>query len=131
MRVCRVYDFTNHFVDYLHAWQYQRALQEVILCARKSGNQSTDHLLLLQHPSVYTLGRGADTSNIKFNSSNSNKTVYKIERGGDVTWHGPGQLVAYPILDLHNHKKDLHWYVLFYMDISSLYDARFLLSIGT
>eukprot|EP01031_Cornospumella_fuschlensis_P025595 gene25595-30909_t len=92
--------------------EYQRALQEVILSARKSGGANTDHLLLLQHPAVFTLGRGADTSNIKFTDSDGyGKAVYKIERGGDVTWHGPGQLVAYPILDLHHHKKDLHWYV--------------------
>lgn len=81
---------------------------EACLESRKAG-ASQDALIILQHSPVYTLGRGADMSNVKFDPQTSPADVYKVERGGDVTWHGPGQLVMYPVLDLLEHKKDLHW----------------------
>ncbi len=68
-------------------------------------------LLLVQHPSVYTLGRGASLNNLKFQpETNSAHMTIRIERGGEVTWHGPGQVVAYPLFDLNKHKRDLHWF---------------------
>jgi len=92
-------------VDYLTALKYQKFLRELI--HRKN---HPDTLLLLEHPSVYTLGRGATTQNLKVDLVTSRiEGVYRMERGGEVTWHGPGQLVAYPIFNLNRHQRDLHW----------------------
>ena len=80
---------------------------------RKRG-ESDDVLLLLQHPPVLTLGRRAQSSNIIASPEFLAKQgieVFNVERGGDVTYHGPGQLVGYPILDLNHFKKDVSWYV--------------------
>ncbi|NJM96864.1 MAG: lipoyl(octanoyl) transferase LipB [Phormidesmis sp. RL_2_1] len=70
-----------------------------------------DALLLLQHPPVYTLGQGADTRFLRFVHQTCDYEVYRVERGGEVTYHCPGQLVGYPILDLKRHRTDLHWYL--------------------
>jgi lipoate-protein ligase B len=73
-----------------------------------------DTLLLLEHPPVYTLGRNAQDSNILASREFLEKIgieVYRVERGGDVTYHGPRQLVGYPILDLHNFRQDVGWFV--------------------
>jgi lipoyl(octanoyl) transferase len=76
-----------------------------------SGPQD-DALLLVEHHPVYTLGRRGNTAYVKFDVNTTDHEVHKVERGGDVTYHGPGQLVAYPILNLkRNHKQDLHWYL--------------------
>jgi lipoyl(octanoyl) transferase len=93
-------------------WRYQRALLEHACALHKLGNSVHDSLLLVEHPRVFTLGRGASLENVKFTPSTSPlmPKLVRVERGGEVTWHGPGQLVAYPILNLHHHKKDLHWY---------------------
>ncbi|CAM9683782.1 unnamed protein product [Ectocarpus fasciculatus] len=76
---------------------------------------SHDVLLMLEHPPVYTLGRGSSLDHLRFDptdpSSLSGREVRRTERGGEVTWHGPGQVVGYPVLDLNFHKKDLHWYL--------------------
>jgi lipoyl(octanoyl) transferase len=96
-------------VDYENAHNLQKQiLQERI------DDKCDDHLILLQHNPVITIGRSGDNKNIitpkpildKFGIS-----VYEIERGGDVTYHGPGQITGYPIIDLRNHKKDVHWYL--------------------
>eukprot|EP00891_Asterochloris_glomerata_P001383 jgi/Astpho2/1383/gw1.00025.156.1_t len=69
-------------------------------------------LLLLQHPSVYTLaGAGSSQDHLKFDLAHPPHPLHRTERGGEVTYHGPGQLVAYPLLDLHQHVPDLHWYL--------------------
>ncbi len=70
-----------------------------------------DVLILLEHPPVYTLGTGADPKFIKFDLDKSNFNVHRIERGGEVTYHCPGQLVGYPILNLRHYRQDLHWYL--------------------
>lgn len=79
--------------------------------AQRQGLAHPDSLLVVEHPSVYTLGRGSTLDNLKFDPSGGEcpHAVHRVERGGEVTWHGPGQLVCYPILDLTHHKKDLHW----------------------
>ena len=102
----------NQLMDYQDAWRYQKVLLEHIGRQRKIGAPVDDAMLLFQHPSVYTLGRGATVNNLKFDPTiqHSPHQVHRIERGGEVTWHGPGQIVCYPILDLHNYKRDLHWY---------------------
>jgi lipoyl(octanoyl) transferase len=74
-----------------------------------------DGLLLLEHPSVYTLGRRSTLDNLRFDHEDEQcpYDLVRVERGGEVTWHGPGQLVGYPIMSLArgNRKKDLHWFL--------------------
>ena len=72
-----------------------------------------DVLFVLEHPHVYTLGRNASSEHLLFDASSSDigAEVHRVERGGKVTYHGPGQLVVYPILQLARHQRDLHWYV--------------------
>ncbi len=91
-------------VPYAEALEWQRSLAQ----ARIDGRLATDRLLLLEHPAVVTLGRNSDAGHLL---SRDGVEVFEIERGGDVTFHGPGQLVGYPIIDLTRHKPDLHWYL--------------------
>ncbi|MEM9156891.1 MAG: lipoyl(octanoyl) transferase LipB [Cyanobacteria bacterium P01_F01_bin.33] len=87
-------------------WQQSR----VSLAATAETNL-TDSFLLLTHPPVYTLGQGGDARYLKFDPETSDTDVFRVERGGEVTYHGPGQWVGYPILDLRRHRRDLHWYL--------------------
>jgi lipoyl(octanoyl) transferase len=91
-------------VPYRDALRWQRALAT----ARIEGRLATDTLLLLEHPPVLTLGRATGPGHIR---RATGIDVVEVERGGDVTFHGPGQLVGYPILDLTGHRRDLHWYL--------------------
>ena len=84
-------------------------LQKELVKKRQNG-QINDTLILAEHEPVYTLGKNADENHILQNTPKDVKT-YQIERGGDVTFHGPGQLVGYPILDLHNYKKSISCYM--------------------
>ena len=90
------------------------ALQRNLALARIAKTVPRDLLLLVEHPPVITLGRGFKAENLptppEFLAA-KHVEVHEIERGGDVTYHGPGQLVGYPILDLSEHKQDLHWYL--------------------
>lgn len=101
-------------VSYQQAWLAQKALVE----ERIANPNLSDVLILLEHPPVYTLGTGASTNFIKFdlgndhlNRSDLERQVYRVERGGEVTYHCPGQLVVYPILNLRYYQQDLHWYL--------------------
>jgi lipoyl(octanoyl) transferase len=89
---------------------YERALawQEGLLARRMAGG--ADVLLLLEHPPVYTLGRGGDPRHLGVAATGS-IPVFRAHRGGQVTYHGPGQLVGYPILDLRAHRPDVRWYL--------------------
>jgi lipoyl(octanoyl) transferase len=91
-------------VPYAEALAWQRSLAQ----ARTDGRLANDVLLLLEHPPVVTLGRNSRAAHVL---SPEGVDVFEIERGGDVTFHGPGQLVGYPILDLTGLKPDLHWYL--------------------
>lgn len=94
-------------VPYAVAWEQQRSL-----VAQRLNNPSlNDVLLLLEHPPVYTLGQGANIEFFKFDPTHSPWEVHRIERGGEVTYHCPGQLVGYPILNLRYYQQDLHWYL--------------------
>lgn len=89
-------------------------LQREVRLARIDGAISNDILLLVEHEPVYTLGRGTLSSSLPIPADAlraRGAEVVEIERGGDVTWHGPGQLVGYPILHLSQHREDLHWYL--------------------
>ncbi|KPQ35943.1 MAG: lipoate-protein ligase LipB [Phormidesmis priestleyi Ana] len=70
-----------------------------------------DLLIMLEHPPVYTLGHGADAGFLRFKPEQDGYELHRIERGGEVTYHCPGQIVGYPILNLHRHRLDLHWYL--------------------
>ena len=103
-------------VNYSEAWNYQKLLQEVLNDQRKQKEMKSDdmiggYLLMLEHKPTITIGKGGNASNILLKEKPNSKypQVYRVERGGDVTWHGPGQLTVYPILDLNYYKKDLHW----------------------
>ena len=88
-------------------------LQRERVAQRKAG-EVPDTLLLLEHPHVYTLGRNARKENLLFSRERLaalGAEVFETDRGGDVTYHGPGQLVGYPILDLTQHRRDLAWYM--------------------
>lgn len=92
--------------------EYGRALEiQEELVAAKLGGAATDHLLLLEHESVYTLGRGARAEDLQGADARLGVPVFRVGRGGGVTYHGPGQLVAYPILALAAHGRDVHRYV--------------------
>lgn len=89
-------------------------LQRATRLARIAGSLSDDILLLVEHEPVYTMGRSTHDTSIPANRDElraRGAEVFEVERGGDVTWHGPGQLVGYPILDLAAHRQDLHWYL--------------------
>ena len=89
-------------------------LQRRLCRERISGAISEDILLLVEHEPVVTLGRGVRPGSLPLTPAELEARglqVFEVERGGDVTFHGPGQLVGYPIIDLRNHREDLHWYL--------------------
>lgn len=97
-------------LPYAQALEIQRAAAR----ARLSSELRDDVLLLVEHPPVVTLGRAAQAAHVavpKDLLATRGVEVFDVERGGDVTFHGPGQLVGYPIFDLRTHKQDLHWYL--------------------
>ena len=90
------------------------AFQREVARARIAGDVEDDVLLLVEHPPVVTLGRSAKSAHVLASPAylrQQGVDVYEVERGGDVTFHGPGQLVGYPIIDLKQHRRDLHWYL--------------------
>ncbi|MEM9886267.1 MAG: lipoyl(octanoyl) transferase LipB [Bacteroidota bacterium] len=111
-------------ISYKEAWDYQQQLLEKAIARKRSNRgllptdsdyQAQKHqLLFCEHPPVYTLGRKGDTANLLLNEAELEKEgieFYKINRGGDITYHGPGQLVVYPIFDLECFFTDVHRYV--------------------
>ena len=91
--------------SYNPIWDLQKAIHEL-----RVNNKINDSVLLLEHDHVYTLGKNADENHI-LPSKLKDTEIIKIDRGGDVTYHGPGQLVGYPIIDLHNYKMSISWYL--------------------
>jgi lipoyl(octanoyl) transferase len=108
--------------DYKEAWDYQEKLfSESVATKIANRNLPTDqqkptdnYLLFVEHPHVYTLGKSGEASHLLLNEEGlktKEASFYKINRGGDITYHGPGQLVGYPILDLENFFTDIHKYL--------------------
>lgn len=106
--------------DYKECWDYQEQLfQEIV--AQKANNRTlatplptNNYFLFVEHPHVYTLGKSGHIENLLINEQalqDKGATFYKINRGGDITYHGPGQIVGYPILDLDNFFTDIHKYL--------------------
>ncbi len=91
--------------DYNPVWDLQKEIHKL-----KTKNIIGDVVLLLEHNHVYTLGKNANENHI-LSSNYENIEIVKIDRGGDVTYHGPGQLIGYPIIDLHNYKMSINWYL--------------------
>lgn len=104
-RCCYLYN--QKLIGYSVAWDWQKQL----LQERINNPSLSDALILLEHPPVYTLGQGASLEFLKFNIDKTAFEVYRVERGGEVTYHCPGQLVGYPILNLKYYRQDLHWYL--------------------
>ena len=108
--------------DYKQTWDYQsELLQEIVdikIDNRRNNlkKETKNHFLFVEHPHVYTLGKSGDMSNLLLNENQLKEkeaSFYKINRGGDITYHGPGQIVGYPILDLENFFTDIHKYLRF------------------
>lgn len=108
------------FKDYKDTWDYQEDLFKGILDTKiknrreDAGLETPNYFLFVEHPHVYTLGKSGDMSNLLLNErqlEEKGATFYKINRGGDITYHGPGQIVGYPILDLDNFFTDIHKYL--------------------
>lgn len=106
--------------DYKETWDFQETLFQSILDVKVSNRRNnedentTNYLVFVEHPHVYTLGKSGDFSNMLLSEEQLKEkgaTFYKINRGGDITYHGPGQIVGYPILDLENFFTDIHKYL--------------------
>lgn len=105
--------------DYKDTWDYQEAIFADIVSQKieKRNNpliETSNYFLFVEHPHVYTLGKSGDISNLLLSEkqlADKGATFYKINRGGDITYHGPGQIVGYPILDLENFFTDIHKYL--------------------
>jgi lipoyl(octanoyl) transferase len=109
-------------MDYKEAWEYQEELFKSVVDIKLSNRNNNlsdptpNYLLFCQHPHVFTLGKSGSVDHLLVNEEQLGErkaSFYKINRGGDITYHGPGQLVAYPILDLDNFFTDIHKYVRF------------------
>lgn len=109
-------------IDYKEAWDYQEKLfratvDHKIKVRNGETNEATkNYILFCEHPHVFTLGKSGDKQNLLLNDTTlaqNNATYYEINRGGDITYHGPGQLVVYPIFDLDHFFSDIHKYLRF------------------
>jgi lipoyl(octanoyl) transferase len=107
-------------LDYKLAWDFQEALFKEIVDLKIRNRReevnlpTSNYFLFVEHPHVYTLGKSGDLSNLLLTENQlaqKGATFYKINRGGDITYHGPGQIVGYPILDLENFFTDIHKYL--------------------
>lgn len=107
-------------MDYKEAWDYQNELFQSIIDIKLSNRKketkesSSNYFLFTEHPPVYTLGKSGDLSNLLLNEAQLKQkgiSFFKSNRGGDITFHGPEQIVGYPIIDLEEFKPDIRWYM--------------------
>jgi lipoate-protein ligase B len=135
-RKCKVYDVRGELVPYTEALAWQKSLQSDRIKFKQAkqkgeeggvGDKDTDALVLVEHPTVYTLGSSSEMSHILFpldeasiakvgdvvsvEGQDGGFDVHRVQRGGKITYHCPGQLVGYPILDLARHQQDIGWYL--------------------
>ena len=114
-------------IDYKQCWDYQTKLFDASVQLKIKNRKypedrvsTKNHLIFCEHPHVYTLGKSGDLKNLLIDSpkrKEKNISFYKINRGGDITYHGPGQIVGYPILDLENFFTDIHKYLRFLEEV--------------
>ena len=113
-------------VDYKVAWEMQESIFQEIVDVKINNRRNTasdetpNYFFFVEHPHVYTLGKSGDISNLLLSEqqlAEKGATYYKINRGGDITYHGPGQIVGYPILDLENFFSDIHKYLRFLEEV--------------
>lgn len=104
-RRCLFYHYG--LIPYTTAWEWQRSY----VAERRDHPGLDDVFILLEHPPVYTLGQGASLEFLKFDPIQTPHLLCRTERGGEVTYHCPGQIVGYPILNLKYYRPDLHWYL--------------------
>jgi len=103
-----------NIIEYGQAWGYQEKLFEDALSQKSQGQNPQNHLLLCEHPHVITIGKHGKLENLLFQEKHLNEkgvSLFRIDRGGDITYHGPGQLVAYPIFDLESFNIGLRTYI--------------------
>ena len=121
-------------IKFKEAWDLQENLLNSIIDVKKQNRvskkqqQTKNYLLFCEHPDVYTLGKSGDQKNLLLNNSDLKKNgidFFKINRGGDITYHGPGQLVIYPIFDLDNFFTDVHKYLRFLEEVVILVLKKF------
>jgi len=101
-------------IDFKECWDYQEELFNRILNHKLINQPTPDYFILCEHPHVYTLGKSGDRNNLLINDDFLKQIgahYYKINRGGDITYHGPGQLVGYPIIDLENFSLSIKKYI--------------------
>jgi lipoyl(octanoyl) transferase len=112
--------------DYKETWDYQEKVFQSIIDLKidnrrnNKNNKTPNYFLFVEHPHVYTLGKSGDMSNLLLNEeqlTQKGATFHKINRGGDITYHGPGQIVGYPIIDLENFFTDIHKYLRFLEEV--------------
>ena len=113
-------------VDYKVAWEMQESIFQEIVDVKinnrrnAASDETPNYFFFVEHPHVYTLGKSGDISNLLLSEqqlAEKGATYYKINRGGDITYHGPGQIVGYPILDLENFFSDIHKYLRFLEEV--------------
>ena len=112
--------------DFKETWEYQETIFKAIVDLKISNRreeaqlETPNYFLFVEHPHVYTLGKSGDVTNLLLTEKQleaKGATFYKINRGGDITYHGPGQIVGYPILDLENFFTDIHKYLRFLEEV--------------
>jgi lipoyl(octanoyl) transferase len=112
--------------DYKQTWKYQESLFDGIVNLKIRNRreelslETPNYFLFVEHPHVYTLGKSGDFDNLLISEkqlAEKGATFYKVNRGGDITYHGPGQIVGYPILDLDNFFTDIHKYLRFLEEV--------------
>jgi lipoyl(octanoyl) transferase len=107
-------------VDFKEAWDFQESLLSSIIDDKRNRRETKNYLIFCQHPHVYTLGKSGKKENLLLGEGDlqlKNANFYKINRGGDITYHGPGQLVVYPVFDLDNFFTDIHKYLRFLEEV--------------
>ena len=107
-------------IDFKEAWDIQESMLGSIVDDKRNNKKTKNYLLFCQHPHVYTLGKGGKQEHLLLSGGelkSKSASFYKINRGGDITYHGPGQLVVYPIFDLDNFFTDIHKYLRFLEEV--------------